>query len=105
DSVQCFARALPRNPRKIKRFINQYRLLAYIADRRGLFEKRRVDLDGLGSIVVLVAEYPEVYSLLSTHNFAEKLRAIIKWVGGVGRSSSEADSEPISRYGLVPNKD
>lgn len=63
-TVRRYSVCLPRNPRKIKRFINCFRLLAYIAARRDLFAGGRVKLDYLGAMTVLTVEFPELLKLM-----------------------------------------
>lgn len=102
-AVYELSHALPRNPRKIKRFINTFRLLAYIAARRGLFLNGVVSINGLGAITVLALEYPEIYSLLSRGGFQEKLKNVTVWLNDLsGRIVSD---EHVLEYGLIDNRE
>ena len=75
------------NPRKIKRFINFFRLQALIANRRGLLETGVIRLDLLAKWVIIAMRWPDVIeatmtdrsfsiSLKKAHKTREKLRQI-----------------------------
>jgi len=98
ESIRRFSKCLPRNPRKIKRFINSYRLLAYIAARRNLFLIRNINLDGLGAVTVLAMEYPELYRLLSQDDYKTDISDIHKWIITPGY-------ELTKNYGLTGGKE
>jgi hypothetical protein len=104
DSIYHYAKCLPRNPRKIKRFINSYRLLAYIAARRGLFAAQKIDLEGLGAVVVLAIEYPEIYRLLSQNDFPTKFQQILKWISE-DAWGGKIEDKTIWNYGLSGGKE
>ena len=64
---QAIREAIPYlgfNPRKIKRFINHFRLQALIANRRGLIDTRRVRLDLLGKWLVVASCRPDLIEAL-----------------------------------------
>jgi hypothetical protein len=48
------------NPRKVKRFINVFRLQALIANRLGLLGSKLIDLDLLARAVVIAMRWPDV---------------------------------------------
>lgn len=85
NSIHLFSKCLPRNPRKVIRYINSYRLLAHIAERRGLFSANKIDLDVLGAVTVIATEYPEIYRLLGQDNYKSILSDIHRWVNGGDR--------------------
>ena len=51
---------LSYNPRKIKRYVNLLRLKALVANRRGLFESRTIDMRNLGRLVTIEMQWPEM---------------------------------------------
>lgn len=63
DSVQDY---LMSNPRRAKRFLNSYRLLAYIANRRRLLEEGVIRLDLLAKWVVILTRWPDIIDTLET---------------------------------------
>ena len=66
---------LELNPRKIKRFINMFRLQAYIANRRGLLEKETVRLSLLAKWIVIVTRWPIfVEAVIKDQTFIQRLR-------------------------------
>lgn len=85
-SAVCMAAPyLGYNPRKIKRFINIFRLEAFIANRRGLLESKAVQLDSLAKWIIVALRWPVViagmkidrsfvHNLLDAHETQEKLR-------------------------------
>ncbi len=90
---------LEANPRKIKRFINLFRLKTLIANRRGLIASQDINLSILAKIVVIEMRWPNVLegiisdpqfinSLLSASSFIKKKRNDIQ---GIGRGP-EADN-------------
>lgn len=106
DFVKCirrFSQCLPKNPRKIKRFINCYRLLAYIAARRGLFLSQRIRVDVLGAVTVLAIEYPEIYMLLTQDSYPTNLQRITVWLND--RTGSVVKDDEIADYGLTTVKE
>lgn len=70
---------LPKNPRKIKRFINSFRLLAFIANRRGLLINKEIDLNTLAAVTVTALEYPEINNILMDADHQMKIDNIINW--------------------------
>lgn len=70
---------LPKNPRKIKRFINSFRLLAFIANRRGLLINKEIDLNTLAAVTVTALEYPEIYNILMDADHVNKIENVINW--------------------------
>jgi hypothetical protein len=103
QSIYTLAGALPKNPRKIKRFINTFRLLAYIAGRRGLFLEGRIEVNALGAITLLALEYPEVYSILTRESCRPKLEKTTVWVQD--SSGEHVDDNEIRGFGLLNDKE
>jgi len=65
---------LDYNPRKVTRFINLFRLLALIANRRHLLEKADFRLDLLAKWVVVTSKWPGVVQpILSDPNYISRL--------------------------------
>lgn len=66
---------LALNPRKIKRFINLFRLLALIANRRGLLETGIIQLGLLAKWVVIETRWPDmVKGITADKGFIERLK-------------------------------
>jgi hypothetical protein len=62
------------NPRKIKRFINVFRLQSLIANRRGLLHRNIVELDVLSKWLLVATLWPDaVEAIVSDQNFAKRL--------------------------------
>jgi hypothetical protein len=64
---QAILEAMPYlefNPRKIKRFINLFRLQALIANRRGLIDNQTIQLDLLAKWVIISTRWPDIISNL-----------------------------------------
>ncbi|HEX9596663.1 MAG TPA: hypothetical protein VF982_07280, partial [Anaerolineales bacterium] len=57
---------LSANPRKIKRFINAFRLQALIANRRGLLQDKTIDISYLGKWTVIAIRWPQFLGDLAT---------------------------------------
>jgi hypothetical protein len=62
DAVRSAASKLGNNPRKVKRFVNAFRLQALIANRRKLLENRVIQLHLLASWLVAETRWPELMS-------------------------------------------
>jgi hypothetical protein len=72
DSAQPY---LVSNPRRIKRFLNNFRLLALIANRRDLLHQRVIRLDLLAIWVVILTRWPDIIDTLETDGqFMSRLR-------------------------------
>jgi hypothetical protein len=78
---------LKYNPRKVKRFINLFKLQALIANRRGLVDDGTIRFDHLGKWVIVSTRWPTiveavisdpgfVHRLIQAHDTEEKLRAV-----------------------------
>jgi hypothetical protein len=71
---------LGQNPRKIKRFINNYRLQVLIANRRGLISNNAIDLTLLAKWLLILTRWPEIANILpSNGNFVESLKQARIW--------------------------
>jgi hypothetical protein len=63
------------NPRKVKRFINTFRLQALIANRRGLLVSGEIELGLLAKAVVIAMRWPDVVSgVTRDREFVTRLR-------------------------------
>lgn len=76
DAIRMAAPYLGYNPRKIKRFINVFRLQAFIANRRGLLESGVVKLNSLAKWVCIELRWPSMIEVMRTDqcsiiNFSE----------------------------------
>ncbi|MBL8156841.1 MAG: hypothetical protein JNM70_21880, partial [Anaerolineae bacterium] len=68
------AEYLEYNPRKIKRFLNDYRLRAAICERRTLFSRGILDLRLLAKWVMIETRWPDVNMILREQpDFADRL--------------------------------
>ncbi len=75
DVILQVAPFLELNPRKIKRFINLFRLQALIANRRGLLEAGAIKLDVLAKWIVISSRWPSVVdALLADEHFIDHLK-------------------------------
>jgi hypothetical protein len=74
-AIQEAALYLGYNPRKIKRFINVFRLQALIANRRGLIETGTIQLHLLAEWITIVTRWPDmVDAMLIDQNFLKSLK-------------------------------
>jgi hypothetical protein len=64
---------LEANARKVKRFINLFRLQLLIANRRGLLESGDIEIVQLARWVVLIGSWPEIIDVLNDPTFASRL--------------------------------
>jgi hypothetical protein len=63
------------NPRKLKRFINHFRLQTLIASRRGLLETKAIELDLLAKWVVIATRWPVlVQGMIAEESFVKSLK-------------------------------
>ena len=67
DAVHNAAEHLAGNPRKIKRFINTFRLQALIANRRGLLQSGDIDLGLLAKSAVITMRWPAFLDATATN--------------------------------------
>lgn len=75
DAIHEAALYLGFNPRKIKRFINVFRLQALIANRRGLIETGTIKLRLLAKWITIVTRWPDlVEAMLIDQNFLKSLK-------------------------------
>jgi len=74
-AIQEAALYLGFNPRKIKRFINAFRLQALIANRRRLIETGTIQLDLLAKWITIVTRWPDlIEAMLIDQNFLKSLK-------------------------------
>ncbi|MCG8433081.1 MAG: KAP family NTPase, partial [Gammaproteobacteria bacterium] len=68
---------LQRNPRAIKRFINNFRLACFIANRNNLFTGGNMDLAHLAAVVAAATEYPRIYRVWQRNDYQLRLKQLI----------------------------
>ena len=97
------------NPRKMKRFINHFRLRALVANRRGLLNEGVIRLDLLAEWVIIETRWPDVIFALSTdrdllrrlreaHQIQEKL-ARSEYAPDEGKEASDRAQAPVDCCG------
>lgn len=116
--VQMVAPALGYNPRRIKQFINMFRLKALIAAETGLFDAPKsgpshkgLTLPQLGKFVAISLMWPRLLTDLDQDN--SLLRELDKWATGqdyvvkpaFAKWMRESDLENLLKYGGVGDKD
>ena len=75
DALASITRYIEHNPRKMKRFINTFRLQALIANRRGLLENGEIRLDLLAKWMIIVTRWPSIATAITfDKNFVKHLR-------------------------------
>ncbi len=93
DAVRLAASKLGNNPRKVKRFVNAFRLQALIANRRKLLEGGVIHLDLLANWLVAETRWPELMTDVLQHpdlvSRAREARSIA--------AKHEADPTPDNR--------
>ena len=91
---------IPRNLRKIKRVINCFRFLAFIANRKNLLADKTIALYDLGAITILSLEYPEIYNLLFHENYHETIMNFLSAIeNGLG-SAQEKTKKDFEQRGI-----
>lgn len=76
SAIHAVAAYLSLNPRKIKRFMNVFRLQAFIANRQGLLEGGMVQLGSLATWTTIALRWPAMIDALNTdRDFVRALRA------------------------------
>jgi hypothetical protein len=77
---------LGHNPRRIKAFLNRYRLMLYIASSQGLLDKdlntgiAEVTPEQLGKFIALVSAYPDMLAeSLANASFFQRLEFYLTW--------------------------
>lgn len=65
DAIQQVPKYIGYNPRKIKKFINIFRLQALIANRRGLLENGVIKLDILAKYIAITMRWPNAYDAIN----------------------------------------
>lgn len=80
---------LQDNPRQMKKFINQFRLLVYIANERGMFKEQKINqqdigltLDRLAIWVAWSLRWPDVVKLFFKEAQSGDLRAFLSTLPG-----------------------
>jgi WD40 repeat protein len=116
--VQMVAPALDYNPRRIKQFINMFRLKALIATETGLFDAPRntgshkgLTLPQLGKFVAIGLKWPRLLIDLDEDN--SLLRELDKWARGhpfviepaFNGWTHRSDLAELIKYGCTESKD
>jgi len=77
---------LGHNPRRIKTFLNRFRLMLYIASSQGLLDKdlktgiAEVTPEQLGKFIALVSAYPDMLAeSVADPSFFQKLEFYLTW--------------------------
>jgi hypothetical protein len=91
QAVQKAAPYFDYNPRKIKRFINYYRLQALIAKRLGLLDDKTIRLEPLATWLLITMRWPGVLEELSDNR---DLFGQLKQAHEVGQYLKQADRDP-----------
>jgi GH25 family lysozyme M1 (1,4-beta-N-acetylmuramidase) len=91
QAVQKVAPYFEFNPRKIKRFINYYRLQALIAKRLNLLDDKTIHLDLLATWLLITMRWPGVLEELSDN---EELIGQLKQAHEVCQYLKQADRDP-----------
>ena len=74
EAINDVTSYLGLNPRKMKRFINLFRLEALIANRRGLLDAGAIELPLLAKWVVIATRWPDfVHGMMAEEGFADNL--------------------------------
>jgi hypothetical protein len=86
------------NPRRIKRFINTFRLLCHIANKRDLLGKS-IEPSIFAMVTMITLEYPEVWAVIQREKSFNVCEAINNFVDGKGGSDPPEGILPDpSRY-------
>jgi hypothetical protein len=103
---QAVADAVPYlgyNPRKIKRFINLFKLQALIANRRGLVDDGTIQFEHLAKWVIISTRWPAVVdSVMSDPDFIERLVQAHEMLNEVQAIEDSTAREEASRSKLEP---
>jgi hypothetical protein len=94
EAVKSAVPYLDFNPRKIKRFINLFRLQALIANRRGLLDEDVVDLGLLAKWIVIETRWPDmVEGMMDNKVFIEHLQRAHKIQGRLLKDENEPEQK------------
>jgi len=93
EAVLNSIKYLPNNPRKIKRFVNSFRLVAYIANRRGLIGNEGFSLDTLAATLVSSMEYPAIYSMFISKEYPVELDRLINYYANYKNRGNQYQDE------------
>lgn len=98
DAIREVALYLEANPRKIKRFINIFRLQALIANRRKLLASGAINLKLLAKWMVLVTRWPSIFdSVLIDKSFVHRLKEAHSLKKTIQSYQSDNDVTPLNR--------
>jgi hypothetical protein len=93
---------LEYNARKVKRFINLFRLNVLIANRRGLFEQGIIELSQLAKWLTIVVRWPDFVDLAPDPGFLETLWDAhglhVKSLGTANPSDTDAARTLLASY-------
>jgi hypothetical protein len=97
---------LGHNPRRIKTFLNRFRLMLYIASSQGLLDKdlktgiAEVTPEQLGKFIALVSAYPDMLAeSVADPSFFQKLEFYLTWgKTGMQKNIADADKNYVERW-------
>jgi HEAT repeat protein len=92
DAIKRAQPFLRANPRRIKKFLNYFRLLALIANRKRLLESKIISLDMLAKWTVIQIRWPDIIDTLETDkSFVERLNKAQKLQNRIQKSSDRLE--------------
>ncbi|MBZ0275597.1 MAG: TIR domain-containing protein [Anaerolineae bacterium] len=108
------AEVMDYNPRKIKRFLNEFRLRAAIADQRNLLILGEIDLSKLGCWITIGTRWPDMIGilterpafaaeLLDAHTLREEWRALRTQTPAADADTLKQKSAELSRFLTQPD--
>ena len=90
DAIERAQPFLRSNPRLIKKFLNYFRLLALIANRKNLLETKIIHLDLLAKWTVIQIRWPDIIDTLEKDRcFIERLNRANELANQIQKSSNE----------------
>ena len=93
------------NPRKIKRFLNIFRLKAMIANRRGLIDDGSIELEKLAKMEIVEMRWPDAIEIVCNTDLMKRVCEAVKADRELKDESSTEDEKRIaaSRYKTLVN--
>lgn len=100
-AIHEMVRYLGYNPRRVKRFINVFRLQTLIANRRELLQDDKIDLQLLAKWVVMITRWPDISEAMQTDNgFVSRL----KTTSGMAAALKADDNAPKAKKMTEDNR-
>lgn len=94
QAIHEMVRYLGFNPRRVKRFINVFRLQSLIANRRDLLEGGQIDLRLLAKWVVIITRWPDISEAMQTDG---EFMARLKETSQMGATLKADDNAPKAK--------